>query len=129
MKSGTIIVLCLLFVIAMSCMQSEGMTSSKRMLTPSKWAGGQGKLIERTTQGPFYETYDVQCAGDRAVGNTIVQAVPTDMYSTRNMAKKFGYQFRYMNDDETRGVYPDPYSAMKAYCDNPNRVINAMPSY
>jgi hypothetical protein len=110
-------------------MQSEGLTSGQQMLKPSSNARGRGQLIPRTVNGPFYKTYDVQCEGDRAVGNTILQEVPTDMYSKHRMAKDFGYRFRYLNDDVTKAVYPDPHVAMKAYCTNPNRVINAMPSY
>ena len=129
MKAGTVVVLCLLFVIAMSCMNSEGLTSGQRMLRPSKNARGLGQLIPRTTNGPFYETYDVQCEGDRAIGNTIIQDVPTDMYSKHKTAKQFGYRFRFRTGGPTNKTYYTPKSAMQAYCADPNRVINAMPSY
>ena len=129
MESGTVIIVFVLLLLAWSCFSREGLVSGQVRYSPRDLINNVGcnKLLPRITNG-FYNTYDVQCCDDMAVGNTIEPVNPMDVYSNRAIDNMYGYMFRTRSDDVTSRVYKNPKAAARAYCSNHNRVVTGLVS-
>lgn len=78
-------------------------------------ANGRGRLLQKTNEGYYDDTWKVKCDGDAGWGNTIELVNPDN--------KKQGYMFRQGDDLVTKRVYKTKEAAMHAYCSNPDRIL------
>lgn len=119
--TGLIILLLLLVALYLYAKADEESCRAEAFISLSNETGD----MTTSTRNYNYldKTHRIRCAGDNTFGNQVRVVNPMDVYGRKNNSK-YGFEFRFKDDQPTKAVYKTPEDAMMAYCGNNQRVLN-----